>query len=147
MSQALTSESSRQVGPHVLKREGPITRVTMGGVISYEHMLQFLEEYQAMIDEQGFALIMMEMGTGGEMGMQARRVASEWGSKRSHRVRSAVVGASFFLRSGIELLSRAAKLMTGNGLKVTFVQTQEEARAWLLAQVPELQQTQKEANQ
>lgn len=130
--------SSIQVGPHVVIREGPITRVILSGEITYDHMQQFLAEYHAMIDEQGFALIMMDIREGGGMAMPARRLATDWGSKRGHCVRSAVLGASFLMRNGIELLNRAAFLFSGNAPKITFVRTYEEAQAWLLAEIPEL---------
>lgn len=138
MPDPLAPGASVQVGPHIIQREGPITRVIMTGQITVEHTQRFLAEYQAMIDEQGFVLIMMDMREGGEMAMPARRLASEWGSKRGHCVRSAVFGAPFFIRNAIELLNRAAKLMTGNAPKITFVRTYEEARDWLLVQIPHL---------
>jgi hypothetical protein len=134
----LASGMSLQVGRHIVTREGPITRVAIYGEITYDNIQKFLSEYEAMIDEQGFVLIMMEMREGGEMAMPGRRLATEWGSKQSERVRSAIFGASFFLRTGIELLNRAAFLMTGNAPKITFVRTYEEARAWLLAEIPKL---------
>lgn len=138
MPNPLAPGASVQIGTHTIQREGPITRVIMTGPIAYEHIQRFVEEYQGMIDEQGFVLIMMDMREGGEMAMPARRLASEWGSKRGHCVRSAVFGAPFFIRNAIELLNRAAKVMTGNAPKITFVRTYEEARDWLLAQVPQL---------
>ena len=138
MPNPLAPGASVQVGTHIIQREGPITRVIMTGPITVEHVQRFLAEYQAMIDEQGFVLIMMDMREGGDMAMPARRLASEWGSKRGHCVRSAVFGAPFFIRNAIELLNRAARVMTGNAPKITFVRTYEEARDWLLAQVPQL---------
>lgn len=127
---------SVQVGRHIITREGPVTRVILYGEITYDHIQAFLSEYQAMIDEQGFVLIMMDMREGGDMAMPARRLATDWGSTRGERVRSAIFGASFFIRNAIELFNRAAFLLSGKAPKITFVRTYEEARAWLLAEIP-----------
>lgn len=134
----LSPGSSLQVGSHVIIRERPITRVVLSGEITRADIEIFLAEYQAMIVEQGFVLIMMDMRKGGDMAMPARRLATEWGSKRGDCVRSAIFGASFFFRNAIELLNRASRLMTGNAPQITFVRTYEDARDWLLAEIPKL---------
>lgn len=136
----LSPGSSVQVGSHVIVREGPITRVVVSGELTYENTIRLLEEYQGMIDEQGFVLIMMDVHNSGNMAMPARRAASNWGSQRGQCVRSAVFGAPFFIRNAIELLNRAASVMTRNAPKITFVRTYEEARDWLLAEIPKLPQ-------
>lgn len=138
MSSAL--EASLQVGPHIIVREGAITKVVLQGTIAYEHVEKFLVEYQRKIDEQGFVLLMMDVRQGGDMAMPARRLATKWGSERGHCVRSAIFGATFFFRTAIELLNRASHLMTGNAPTITFVATYEEARDWLIAQIPHLPQ-------
>jgi SpoIIAA-like len=134
----LLSGASVGIGVHNMTREGAITRVVPRGEISVQELDRFLTEYNEMIEMQGFVLIMMDMRESGTMAMPARRKASEWGSKHGHCARTAVFGASFFIRSAIELINRAASLMTGNGPPITFVATEEEARAWLLAQIPQL---------
>jgi len=138
MAVGIADGSSIQVGVHTVAREGPLLHIVTRGIISHADMEQFVVHYEAMIEEQGFMLTLIHMQAGTDMGMDSRRMASEWGSRHGHCVRSAVYGASFFLRTALDLINRAANALTRNAPGLAFFNTDQEARAWLLAQIPTL---------
>lgn len=108
----------------------------MCGDLSLDQTNELLAYYAALVDEQGSALIVMDVGQGGGMPMPARKAASEWGKVYGQHVRSAVIGASFVMRTSMELLNRAANLLMRRAIPIGFFKTEDEARAWLLAQLP-----------
>lgn len=108
----------------------------MCGDLSLDQTNELLGHYAAVVDEQGCALIVMDVGQGGGMPMPARKAASEWGKIYAAHVRAAVIGASFVMRTGMELMNRAANLLTRRAIPIGFFTTEDEARKWLLAQLP-----------
>lgn len=141
MSLAIADGTRIEVGMHTLSREGPVLHVVTRGDILLPDIEQMLAQYEAMIAEQGYALILIFAERETNMAMNSRRMATEWGGRRGHCVRSAIYGASFFMRTAIELLNRATSVLTRNAPRIAFFATDKEARAWLLAQIPLLTAT------
>src|SRR5690242_8182058 len=123
MGDSIIDGTSIHVGTHTLAREGPLLHIITRGTISLPDLEQFMAYYETVIEEQGYLLTLIFMHAGTDMAMDGRRVASEWGSRRGHCIRSAVYGASFFLRNAIELMNRAAHVLTRNAPKLAFFST------------------------
>ena len=136
MKSALAPGSTIHIGAHSLARDERIVRMTMCGDLSPTQTEELLMHYGAVVDEQGYALIVMFVGNGGGMSMPARKAASEWSKVYGPHVRSAVIGASFVMRTGIELMNRAANLLTRRAVPIGFFDTEEEAVKRMLAQLP-----------
>jgi len=69
------------------------------------------------------------------MTTEAREAMStRWGKARDVHTYSALFGASFALRTIVNLVTRAAKMLSGGKLTSTAVATETEARAWLAEQ-------------
>lgn len=127
-----------EVGGHTVHREGPVLHIVTRSRISLPQMEQFAAMYEAMRDEQGYILLLIRMLSGTDMTMDARRKASQWGSLHGQCLRAAVYDSSFFLRTALSLINRAANALTGNAPQLVFFAHEEEARTWLMGQIPAL---------
>lgn len=130
--------TSIQIGAHTLTREGQVLHVVTRGTLSLSDVNQLAAHYESSIAQQGFALVLAYMEKGTDMPMHARRAASEWGSTHGHRTRTAVYGATFFLRNALQLINRASHVLKRHPPNLGFFATEREAREWLIEQIPAL---------
>jgi hypothetical protein len=135
----LSSGTSIQIGTHILQYDGRILSATFRGDLPLAQNLEILAQYQALVEHHGYVLILMHVAESTGIDMNARKAAAEWGKTYHERCRSAVVGAPFVIRIVLELMNRATNLLSGQIGALKFVATEEEARGWLLAQIPKLE--------
>ena len=136
----LSSGTTIQIGTHVLAREGRFLTLFARGVLNLEQNLEILGQYQAVVDDQGYALVVLNVEEAHGIDMHARKAAAEWGKEYVDRCRCAVVGAPFVVRVVLDLMNRATNALSRSTERpqVGFFATAEEARQWLLAQIPSL---------
>ena len=134
----LSRGTSIQLGPHDLARNGPILEIRVHGELTLAQTLELLTHYEALLEEQGYVLILLDVAKASGMDMPARKASAEWGKKYNDRCRTAVVGAPFVIRIAIELMNRAANVLARRPSNVAlgFFETEVEAQHWLLAQIP-----------
>ncbi len=138
MATALSDGTSIQIGTHSLARDGSIVKMTMCGELTLEQTLEILAHYQALLEEQGYVLIVLDVAQARGMAMPARKASAEWGKTYGDQSRSAVIGAPFVIRTAMELMNRAANVLARRSRSVPlgFFATEDEARSWLLSQIP-----------
>lgn len=139
----LSSGTTIQIDTHSLARDGSILKVSARGQLTFEQNIQVLSHYEAILDEQGYVLIVLDVEEARGIDMHARKASAEWGKAYVDRCRCAVVGAPFFVRVVLEMMNRATNVLARSTKRVLvgFFATEEEAREWLLAQVPSLEQS------
>jgi hypothetical protein len=140
MATALSDNTSVHIGPHTLARDGSLLKITARGELTLPQTVELVDYYQAVLDECGHLLIMSDVTNGRGMPADARKLASEWGQRNGDRSRTAVVGASFVVQTVLGLMDRATNLLARRNVPIRFFATEEEARRWLIAQIPILQQ-------
>jgi hypothetical protein len=141
MATPLADGTSVPIGTHTLARKGLLLKFTLRGPINLEQTNAQLAHYQAILEEQGFVLVVLDVTKGGRMAMPARKASAEWAKTYGHRSRTAVVGAPVMIRTAIDLINRAANVLAKRKVPLGFFATEEEARRWLIAQIPILQQS------
>ncbi len=139
MATPLSTGTSIQIGTHILQYDGLILTVTSRGDMRLAQQLEVLSQYQALVEHHGYVLILVHVGEATGMDMNSRKAAAEWGKTYQVRCRSAIVGAPFVVRVALELMNRGATLLSGQMSPLKFFATEEEARQWLLAQIPTLE--------
>jgi len=132
MSRPLVDGASFQIGPHDVRREGPLVHVTMHGNLTLVEMTAFVDVYQALIAEQGCALILMDVSGSTGMDMDARKMATTWTAAHATRIRTAVFGANSLVRTMMNMFNRAARVLAKSVPELVFFANEAAARGWLL---------------
>ena len=137
----LSSGTSIQIGKHILEYDGVVLKVVFHGYLPLAQDLEVLAQYQAIIEDRGYTLILLQVAEATGIDSAARKAAADWGKIYNVRCRSAVVGAPFVVRVALELMNRATNLLSRQTTPLGFFATEEEAREWLLAQISTLEQS------
>jgi hypothetical protein len=142
MTIALADGTSIRIGSHRLTRDGAVATLFARGELTLENTVELLANYQALLDQRGYLLIIIDVAESTGIAMAARKACAEWGKTNGHQCRTAVVGAPFIVRTAIELINRAANLLARRTKEIPlgFFATHEEARQWLAAQVPVIEE-------
>ena len=115
-----------QIGPHRIEVENDILFAYVSHRLQLEELKQIHDLCEKAHARFGSAYLVTVMGPGYELPPECRKHAAEWG--RDHDLYNLVVGASFAIRTLINLLSRASKLVGARNPGVDFVTTIDEAR-------------------
>jgi hypothetical protein len=129
-----------RIGDHRLQLTDDILRIEVAGNLDVPRIDSILAVYQSCIDHFGYLLLVMDVHKSTGMDMAARRKAVQWGKDHVAVQRTAVVGAPFALRIFLGLMNRATQLLSqAPSSELTFCETEEQARAWLATQRPQVQ--------
>ena len=115
-----------QIGPHRVEVENDIVFAYCSHRLQFAELKQILDLCEKIHARFGSAHLVTVMGPGYELPPESRKLAAEWG--RDHELHNIVIGASFAIRTLINLLSRASKLVGSRAAGVDFVSTIDEAR-------------------
>jgi len=121
-----------QIGPHSIFREGPLVHVTMRGNLTLPEMTAFVEVYDALIEELGYAVILMDVHGSTGMDLPARKLGTLWAGTNAMRHWSAVFGANALVRTMMNMFNRAARVLGKSAPALMFFADEASARVWLL---------------
>lgn len=110
--------------------------VTFRGNLTLVNVKPLVELQQALVDELGYLLLLMDVRASTGIDMAARKYSTEWGQRYVGSVFTAAYGAHPVVRGMLNLLSRATEIFSRRSAKLAFFERESEARAWLLTQIP-----------
>lgn len=127
------AEREIAIGKQYVRIEPEIVYVRLRD--SYEaHEVRSLTALLEQINaEQGVLYILGDIRELRWFASDARHDSADW-MRRTHIGAMAVVGAGQHIRAIVSLVLRAAILLGGARYPLRFIQTEEEARAWLIAE-------------
>lgn len=136
MNEIFPEGAERRFDLHTVRREGEIMHVCFCGNLTLGNVKALAELQQAIVDEFGYLLLLMNVHEATGIDMAARKYSTEWGTKYAGAVFSAAYGAHPMVRGMLNLMSRATEVFSRRSSKLSFFDTDAEARAWLLKQIP-----------
>ena len=101
------------------------------GDLTLEQMKNLLPIYGDCLEQHGQVLILMNMTDIGNVGFSSRKLAADWSKPHAHAIYTAVYGASFAMRTILNLANRALRQISKQPTMLQFVETEKEGRAWL----------------
>lgn len=120
-------------GSHAIRCEGNTIYFRVRGAIDESDIQLLIDLGNDLAEQHGqywFLVYAHEMTT---ITSEARRLAVK-NPRLASLGGGAVIGASLATRTIFTLIARAMNLLIGNQIRSTFVQTEAEAKAWLLDQ-------------
>ncbi len=132
MKRPIADDMTLDLDTHHVRREVPLLHITVRGNLTLANMTALVELYQALVEEQGFLLLLMDVHDSTGMDMAARKIVTGWSAAHAKRVWSGVVGANAFVRATMNMFNRAAKAMGKSEPGLMFFADEAAARAWLL---------------
>ena len=121
------------IGSHHVREELDVIVLTLVGDVSLQDVKQIVFVIDSVIARHGRYGGVIDIHKMGSFSPEARRVASEWtGSGASYG--NAFFGGGFTARVLMVLVSRVIQVTMGKLMPLGFFKTEEEARAWLVAQ-------------
>ncbi|WP_437578276.1 STAS/SEC14 domain-containing protein [Sorangium sp. So ce887] len=119
--------------PDVRDEPDGIVRLEIHGDVTDDRARALVGVLRRMAESGREVLVLADARHTGAIPASARKAAAE--ELRSVRLDAvAIVGAGFSLRVVVTLLSKGVHLLTGKPYPQQFFMTEDEARAWLLAQ-------------
>jgi hypothetical protein len=121
------------VGKQVVRFEPEIVYFRLRGTYEAHEVRGLTSLIDQVTEERGAGYILVDMRDLRWLTSEARRECSEW-VRRSPIGALAVFGTNQHIRVIISLLLRAASLLGRTPYPMRFLDTEEEARAWLAAE-------------
>lgn len=120
------------VGAHRCYVEGNLFVMELHGPVSLAEVIQLLAPQDQLLQRCPEILTLCDAREGVLPSPEVRRYLNERGHRLGQaKVRSVVITSSVMLRTMLQLVERAAMLLTGRPLDTTFVNTEEAAWAWI----------------
>jgi hypothetical protein len=120
------------VGAHRCYVEGNLFVMELHGPVSLAEVSQLLAPQDQLLQRCSEILTLCDAREGVLPSPEVRRYLNERGQRLGQvKVRSVVITNSVMLRTMLQLVERAAMLLTGRPLDTAFVTTAEAAWAWI----------------
>ena len=120
-------------------RDADILFLEIHGVFSVEDAEQMFELSDSIRLKFGYVLTVFDAKDAKGMTAAARRLVGQRSREENIHGASAVIGASFPIRTLVQLLRNAIRLFGGNQSPIMFCATADEALQWLAEQRPLMQ--------
>lgn len=118
------------IGTHSFDRDGDILCLTIRGEMTPDNARHELALLAKLCDEQGYALVLVDLTHSTAMKPEARRSLAEW-NRAPNRQATAFFGATLAARATASLLMNAKTLVSQHRPNYMFFETEALARAWL----------------
>lgn len=118
------------IGTHSFDMDGDILCLTIRGEMTPEDARHELALLAKLCDEQGYALVLVDLTHSTGMKPEARRSLAEW-NRAPTRQATAFYGATLAARATAALLMNAKALVSQHRPSYMFFETEAQARAWL----------------
>jgi hypothetical protein len=115
-----------QIGPHRVVVEDDVVLSYANHAVTAVEMRRILDICASVFAKCGRLYVVTLMGPDFDMPPDARKLASAWG--RQHQMYSIIVGASLAMRTLVNLIARAHKLLGGKD-QVVFADSEAAARS------------------
>lgn len=122
-------------GSHAIRCEGNTIYLRVRGAVEVSDIQILIDLGSGLAEQHGQYWILVYAHEMTTISSEARRLAVK-NPRLYDFAGGAVVGASLATRTILTLIGRAMNLLGGIHVRFTFVQTESEARAWLLEQQP-----------
>lgn len=132
MNRPIAPDLTLDLDKHHVRREGPLLHIIVQGNLTLANITAMVDVYQALVEEQGFLLNLMDVHQSVGIDMAARRMATEWSARNAKRVWSGIVGAKPIVRTTMNMFNRAAKVLGKSEPGLNFFADEAAARVWLL---------------
>lgn len=120
-------------------READLVFIELHGVFSLDDTLHMYDLCEAVTQQYGYNLTVFDARDATGITAAARRHIAQRARSPSMLGVSAIIGASFVIRTVVQLLRNAMHLFGAPLTPVLFCATEEEAMRWLATQRPHLQ--------
>lgn len=120
-------------------RDADILFLEIHGVFSMEDAQQMFELLDGIRLKFGYVLTVFDASDAGGMSAAARRLVGQRTREDNIHGASAIIGASFPIRTLVQLLRNAIRLFGGDQSPIVFCATVDEALQWLAEQRPMMQ--------
>lgn len=125
--------TTRSIGPHLVEIDGDLVVCRNHGDFTLEHMKEVCALFAELLTQHGRLFSISDATKGADFKADARRYAAEW--SKDHQVTGTVVfGTSTIARVTLTLMIRATAVLTRKPRPLAFVETEEQARAWVKEQ-------------
>lgn len=122
-------------GSHAIRSEGNTIYFRVRGTIDEADIQILIDLGDSLAAQHGQFWVLVYAQEMTTITTEARRLAVK-NPNLSNLAGGAVVGASLATRTIFTLINRAMNLLGGIHVRSTFVQSEEEAKAWLAGQQP-----------
>lgn len=117
-------------------RDADILFLEIHGVFSLEDAEQMFELSDGIRLKFGYVLTVFDASDAKGMSAPARRLVGQRSREENIHGASAIIGASFTIRTLVQLLRNAIRLFGGTQAPIVFCATADEALQWLDEQRP-----------
>ena len=120
-------------------RDADILFLEIHGVFSLEDAVQMFELSDSIRLKFGYVLTVFDASDVAGMSPAARRLVGQRTREENMRGAAAIIGASFTVRTLVQLLRNAIRLFGGDHSPIVFCATADEALKWIAEQRPVMQ--------
>lgn len=117
------------LGPHRLRVDGDVLQVRCHGGFDLQQMQRVVLECRGIGARYGYVLVFIDGTRAAWSTPEARRYQASAMSDNVLPNHTVVLGANAMVRATVGLVHRAVRLITGQDLHASFVDTEEAARA------------------
>ena len=121
-----------QIGAHRCYVEGNLFVMELCGPVAYSEIALLLAPQDELLKRLPSILTLCDARQTELPDPQVRRFLAERGKRLGGRnISSVVITNSLLLRTAVQLVERASRLLTGRALDTTFVTTEQAAWQWI----------------
>lgn len=117
---------------HTVRSEGDLILVQFQGALTLADAEVLSAAYSQEIERRGYLLLLVDLAGADNASTEARRKLVLWAEPHSHRISAACYGGSLLVRSFMQLMNGAVRLLSGKPSGLAFFGTEAEARQFLL---------------
>lgn len=124
----------QSVGPHRFYVDGNLFGMELNGPVTIPDIAALLSHQEALLSQFDVVLTLCDARHVAMPTPEVRRFLAERGKRiDTARLYSVVITDSVLLRTIVQLIERAARILTGAPLHTAFVKDEPEALAWIQA--------------